>query len=592
MKRILLLLLSGIISISQAQKLTIQELGRYTDGRDAACEISTYHAASKQVFTTNAASGKIDRIDLSNPNQPELASSIDISAYGGGVNSVVMVPGGYLAAAIEADVKQENGKIVFFNSSGNYVTQITVGALPDMVTVTEDGKKILVANEGEPNDEYTVDAPGSVSIIDISNGIEGLTDSDVTNLTFENAPSYIAGSLRKPGTPYAIDLEPEYIACNKASTLAAVICQESNVFVFVDLTNNSIVNYKGLGFKDHSLPGNGFDASNKDDAINIQNWNVKGVYQPDAIASYTVNSKTYFLSANEGDGRDYDGYSSEIRIKDLTIDENNYTSDDLSDDKLGRLKSFTPDVIGDSDNDGKTESIYSYGARSFSIWDSTGNLVWDSGDDFEQYIAANHSSFFNCDDGLADEKDGRSDDKGPEPEAITVGEIGNKYFAFIGLERQGGIMIYDITNPNQPVFENYIHTLQSDGTMIDIAPEGLLFISAEESHTGKNMLIVSNEVSGTTTFYEVNETIISVNETAASSFSFFPNPAQDVLTIKTNNGGKALVQNATTGQTVRTFTLNDTTETINIKTLEAGTYVLTIIDAKNDARQSTLFVKK
>ncbi len=592
MKRFLLLLISGITTISNAQKLTINELGRYTDGREAACEISTYHAESKQVFTTNAASGNIDRVDITDPSRPQLVSTIDISPYGGGVNSVVMLPSGYLAAAIEAVTKQDNGKIVFFNSSGAYVSDVTVGALPDMVTVTKDGKKVLVANEGEPNDEYTVDAPGSVSIIDISNGIENISNNDVTNLTFENAPTSIAGSLQKPGTTYAIDLEPEYIACNDASTLAAVVCQESNVFIFIDLTSNSIISYKGLGFKDHSLEGNGFDASNKDNAINIQNWNIKGVYQPDAIAAYTVNNTTYFLSANEGDGRDYDGYSSETRIKDLTVDDNAYSSDLLSDENLGRLKTFTSDVIGDANNDGKTESIYSYGARSFSIWDTSGNLVWDSGDDFEQYIADNHPDFFNCDDGLSEEKDGRSDDKGPEPEAITVGKIGLRSYAFIGLERQGGIMVYDITNPNKPEFENYIHTLQTNGTMIDIAPEGLLFVPAQESHTGENMLIVSNEVSGTTTFYGVEETANTINDKTASTFTLFPNPAHDALTIESNNGGKALIQNASTGQTIKEFSLSSNSETIDIKTLEMGMYLLTIIDAKNDARQSTLFVKK
>lgn len=592
MKRVLLFLISGFATMTYAQKLNVVELGRYTDGRDAACEISTYDATSKQVFTTNAASGNIDRVDITDPTNPQLISSINISTYGGGVNSVVSIPGGYVAAAIEANVKQDNGKIVFFSTDGTFVSEVTVGALPDMVTVSKDGNKVLVANEGEPNDDYTVDAPGSISIIDISNGVENVTNSNVTNLTFENAPANIPGSLQKPGTTYAIDLEPEYIACNDASTLAAVVCQESNVFIFIDLTNNTIINYKGLGFKDHSLAGNGFDASNKDAGINIQNWNVKGVYQPDAIASYTTNNTTYFLSANEGDGRDYDGYSSETRIKDLTVDEAVYAPELLEDEMLGRLKTFTADVIGDANLDGKIEDIYSYGARSFSIWDENGNLVWDSGDDFEQYIANNHPTFFNCDDGLAEEMDGRSDDKGPEPEAITVGKVGASTFAFIGLERQGGIMVYDITNPTAPVFETYIHTIQNDGTMIDIAPEGLVFVPASESHTGKNLLIVSNEVSGTTTFYEINDAVTSIKEAAKGDLYIFPNPATHNIRIKTANGGFLVLRNAATGSIVKTQNLPTNDETLNIESLSAGSYIISIINDVTGEKYNTTFIKK
>ena len=274
------------------------------------------------------------------------------------------------------------------------------------------------------------------------------------------------------------------------------------------------------------MPGNGFDASNQDNGINIQNWPVKGAYQPDAIDYYSVNNTSYLVTANEGDARDYDGYSAEVRMDDLTFDPTAFPNAATlqTNDNLGRLKTFTEDVIGDTDGDGDVDELYAYGARSFSIWDQDGNLVWDSGDDFEQYIAANHPTFFNCNDGLASEMDDRSDDKGPEPEAVTVGQIGNSYYAFIGLERQGGVMVYDVTDPTTPSFVNFIQTYDTtSGTMTDIAPEGLVFVPADESHNGENLLIVSSEVSGTVAIYELQDCISSTVVTDSSCNSYLWN---------------------------------------------------------------------
>ena len=365
--------------------------------------------------------------------------------------------------------------------------------------------------------------------------------------------------------------------------MAAVICQEANVLIFVDLDNDEILSYKGLGFKDYSLAGNAFDASNRDDAINIQNWDVKGVYQPDAIASYTVGGETFFISANEGDGRDYDGYSSEVRIKDLTLDSMVFPDYAMlqEDENLGRLKSFTPDVIGDPDNDGEIEELYSYGARSFTIWDDEGNLVWDSGNDIENYIKDNHPDFFNCDDGIADEKDERSDDKGPEPEAATIGEIAGHYYAFIGLERQGGVMVYDITDPNAPVFETYINSIDSDTTLIDIPPEGLVFVPAANSPDGENLLIVSNEVSGTTTIYGIQSDLVSAKDISfqESSVSVFPNPTSDKIQIKIDHFDferTTYTMTNSIGSHVKNGLLTNAIQELDLSSLANGVYYLTV----------------
>lgn len=584
MKKLLLsaTLLSSVLGYSQS--ITITEIGRHNDSRDGACEISTYDFGSKKIFVTNAASDSIDIIDVSFPSSPVKVGGINVLTYGGGVNSVVTLNNGYFAAAIQAPVKQDTGFVVFFDTAGNFVSSVKVGALPDMITATKDGNKLLVANEGEPSDDYLTDPIGSIGIIDISGGISGLSQTDVTLLFFDNAPTSIPGSIKKPGTTFSVDLEPEYIATNESSTKAAVVCQESNVFILLDLVNDTILSYKGLGFKDHSIVGNGMDVSNRDGKIQINNWPVKGIYQPDAISSFTVNGETYWISANEGDGRDYSGYSSEVRIKDLTLDPTAFPTANIlqNDTNLGRLKTFTPDMVGDIDNDGDVDELYSYGARSFSIWDSVGNLVWDSQDEIEQYMKANHASFFNCDDGLASDQDSRSDDKGPEPEAITVGVMNNTTYAFIGLERQGGILVYDISNPLSPVFNQYVHTMDTNsGEMIDIAPEGLVFVSPTESHTGKAMLIVSNEVSGTTTIYEIEvATNVSLTETKEIDFSVFPNPTSAYISYEGSFVPSLIKVMDAKGNILRIE--RNTVNTISLEGLNSGIYFLQFIGKKNE----------
>lgn len=578
-----LTMLCGALA-SQAQNISVTELGRYTDGREGACEITAYNAATKRIFITNAATDSIDIVDINDPAMPVALGGVDVTLYGGGINSIADLNNGYFAAAIEDTVKQDSGKIVFFNTNGTYVSHVKVGALPDMITMTKDGNKVLVANEGEPDADYVVDPEGSVSIIDISGGVTNLTQAHVTHINFTNAPTTIPGALKKPNTTWAVDLEPEYITTNSTSTIAAVVCQENNAVILIDLVNNSVLAYKGLGFKDHSLAGNGFDASNEDNGINIQNWNVKGAYQPDAITSFEIGGNTYFATANEGDARDYDGYSSEVRIKDLTLDPTAFPNAATlqSDAELGRLKTFTADMIGDTDGDGDVDELYSYGARSFSIWDATGSLVWDSGDAFEKYIEANHAAFFNCNDGKASKSDSRSDDKGPEPEAVTIGQIGTKTFAFIGLERQGGIMIYDVSVPTAPVFETFIHSFNTTtGVMTDIAPEGLVFVPASESHTNTNLLIASHEVSGTTTIYQINDLFSNINVVDGKNMDvrLYPNPTNDIINVEvTNNTTIDLTYTVTNmvGQVVLTGILNRSVASLNLVELPKGVYNLSL----------------
>jgi hypothetical protein len=478
---------------------------------DGAAEIGTFDPTTDRLFVVNGANAAIDVLDLSDPNNISLLFSIDISAYGDNVNSVAY-NNGYIAAAVQADPKTYNGSAVFFDTNGTFVSQVTVGALPDMLTFTPDGSKLVVANEGEPNDDVTVDPEGSVSIVDLTGGIAGLSNGDVTTADFTAFNgAMLDPSIRifTPGNTVAQDLEPEYIAVSNDSSLAWVICQENNALAVVDLNAGTVSQLIGLGFKDHSLAANAIDASNRDDAINITTWPVFGMYQPDALAVFMNNGTPYLVTANEGDSRDYDGFSEEERVKDLTLDPTVFPDAATLqlDENLGRLNITT--TLGDTDNDGDYDELYSYGARSFSIWNGlTGDLVYDSGDDLEQLMATLFPADFNSNNDENDSFDARSDDKGPEPEGVVVGLIADQYYAFIGLERIGGVAMYDLSNPTSPVLIDYINNRDfsgdaAAGTAGDLGPEGLTFIPASESPNLKPMLVVMNEVSGTTTAFEI-----------------------------------------------------------------------------------------
>lgn len=461
---------------------------------EGGAEISAFDADTANLFVTTG--DTIEIFNLNTPSTPAFVSSIDLTNptniggfISGGVNSVAF-SNGILAAAIEADTAQDSGIVAFFDAQGDFQIKFEVGALPDMVTFTPDGGKVLVANEGEPSDEYDVDPEGSVSIIDVAN-------STVNTVGFGGVPIDSDVRIFGPGATPEQDLEPEYIAVSEDGATAYVAIQENNALGILDLETETFTAVKSLGFKDHSLEGNGFDASNEDDGINIQTHPVLGIYQPDAIATYTADGETYVVTANEGDARDYDGFSEEVRVEDLVLDPTAYpNADELQkEENLGRLKTTT--TLGDTDGDGDVDQIYSYGARSFSIFDSEGNLVFDSGDDFEQIIAANFPEFFNINDGDPEEFDERSDDKGPEPEGVTIGEFDGRTLAFIGLERSGGVMVYDITNPTAPSFITYEPSFSED-----ISPEGLIYIDREDSPNGEPLLVLTNEESETISVYQ------------------------------------------------------------------------------------------
>lgn len=465
---------------------SFKEIGSLAIGGTGAAEISAYDEVGKKLFTVNNSNtNQIDVIDLSDPTSPKKLAVIDLSVYNGASNSVAVYDG-KLAVALESTVnKQGNGKVVVFKTSDyTLIKEITVGALPDMITFSPDGKFIMTANEGEPNADYSVDPDGTISIIDVNN------NDAVTTLNFSGFENQLTAlkakgfRISKKAKSFAADIEPEYVTISEDSKTAWITLQENNGVAKVDLTSKTITALFGLGYKDFNSVENGIDVSDRDNAIAFIPWKLKGLFMPDAIASYMVNGTTYFVTANEGDAREYGTYSDVARLKPLSLDPTAFPDAVTlkTDSKMGRLNLVSTE--GDTDNDGDLDELISFGARSFTIWNgNTGALVFDSKNDLDK-----RSQDFGTYD------DARSDDKGSEPEAVVVAKMGNKNILFVGLERTDTVMVYDITNPAAPQF------LQSFKT--GDAPEGLLFIPAAKSPTKRSLLVVSSEGDGVVKFFQ------------------------------------------------------------------------------------------
>jgi 2',3'-cyclic-nucleotide 2'-phosphodiesterase/3'-nucleotidase/5'-nucleotidase len=432
------------------------------------------------------------------------------------VNSVA-VANGIVAVAVGVTPRTDPGQVYLFQEGTlDLLNVVTVGANPDNIRFTPDGTKLLVANEGEPNSYNqadSVDPEGSISVIDLSGGVAGATVATAGFGAFNGqADALRADGVRifGPNATVAQDLEPEYIAISDDGTTAYVTLQENNALAIVDIATATVTDIVALGFKGHDVAGQGLDASDRDGpgnaaAINIATWPILGMYQPDAITSFSFNGTTYLATANEGDARDYTGFAEEVRISGLDLDNTVFPNEAAIKDPDGAGRLQVTNTLGDTDGDGDYDALYAFGARSFSIWSTDGTLVWDSGDAIERAIAVLDPDWTEPSDaergrvqGLGD--DTRSDNKGPEPEHIEFGTIGGDLYAFVGLERANGIMLFRLDESGAlPDFE-YQGVLHTQG---DIGPEVFTVIDAADSESGNTEVLVANEVSGTTTLYEI-----------------------------------------------------------------------------------------
>ena len=500
-------------------ELNLGLLSSYSNGVSGtnSAEIVTFDPSVDRLYIANSIAGKLDIVNFSNPSAPVAITSISLANYGG-INSVV-AHDSIIACAIEAVHAQNNGKVVFFDYNGNYINQVEVGAMPDMITFNKNYTKILTANEGEPDAAYTNDPVGSVSIIDLTPGYAALTNSNVTNVGF-TAYNGQETALRAQGirvfstsASVAQDFEPEYIAVSEDNSKAYVTLQENNALVTIDLATNTIVSLNALGYSSYNgASGNAMDASDQNGAVLITgNLPIKGAYMPDAMTYKTINGQGLLFTANEGDSREFGSVIDANRISSATFNSLDATAfpdqSILRNNKfLGRLSALK--YSGDTDGDGDYDELHVMGGRSYSIWNAqTGALVYDSKDLIEQ-ITANHPTFgaiFNASNatGVPASKN-RSDDKGPEPEGVAVSTINGSTYAFVSLERIGGVMMFNVDNPSSPVFVGYANNRSTTVSGPDLGAEGIIIIPESDSPNGKTLVILANEVSSTLSIYQVN----------------------------------------------------------------------------------------
>lgn len=532
---------------------------------EGAAEIVQYNAASQSIYAINSAAAipTVEIISIAGLSSSELANPLntgnltstplvlETSVNGKtltGANSIA-ISGDLMAVAMEVDEVGVRGEVLFYNGIDSgapaFIDSVEAGFLPDMVTFTPNGGQVLVANEGEPNGDYSIDPEGSISIIDIL--ASGLPEQNADEVTF-TAFNGSQAELEAQGVVFpnpdgrtingnvvsvsvAQDLEPEYITTD--NNTAYVALQENNALAVIDLSDNS-VEVMGMGFKDWSELS--FDGTEDGTVSFDQYQDLVSMYQPDTIGQFEYSGATFIVTANEGDSREYffdsadeasclaaggldfdedDGclsFTDEAQGRNLTfapgsnletIAGGDPEDSDFTANPLGRLQ--VSSVAGDPDGDGVTDTLVSFGARSFTIFDTNGLVVFDSGDDFERITASIHGDEFNNDN---DENSGdsRSANRGPEPEALAVGAVGNRTFAFVGAERMSGIFVYDVTNPFNVQFVDYVinrDTTEGATPQGDLAPEGMTFVTAQDSPTSNALLIVGNEVSGTVSVWEV-----------------------------------------------------------------------------------------
>lgn len=568
-------------------RLSLTLAGTHETGQfdESAAEITSFDPVTQRIFVVNAQKGAIDILDASNPAEPTYVETLSTAGAelsdgtvlpeGATVNSV-HVHGDWIAVAVEAPDKVDPGWALFYSTAGELLGGVEVGSLPDAITVTPDGTKAVVANEGEPADDFTSDPEGSVSVIDITDPAE-VTQDDVRTARFT---AYDEGTELPEGVRVfgpdvevpegheaagrvARNLEPEFSAISDDSGFAYVSLQEANAIATIDLETAEVADLWSIPLKDWSAEGNLLDTSNRDGedgegAINLRNAPVFGLAMPDGVDTYTVGDQQLIVTANEGDAREWGDYVESVRIAedDYPMCEDAFggaegVAELKEEANLGRLNAS----IGSGMREGADcfEQIEVFGSRSFSILSTDGEVVFDSGGMIEQTIVdlieagELPEEAFNATNDETPSFDNRSDDKGPEPEYVTIGEVGPHTFAFVGLERIGGVMTFDVTDPQDVRFVDYVNNrnwdVEVDGEYVegmgDLGAEGVEFVAAEDSPSGTPLVIVGNEVSGSTTVFDV--TLSGVDrvagddryETAVELSQQFPSAAADTVFVTT-----------------------------------------------------------
>jgi len=517
-------------------------LARYDAGGPTAAEIVAWNPANQTAYVINGRDRTVDLVPLGGVAQGTLSASRKLNLVDaanqagvafGDVTSVAVAPDGSLVAvAVQAVDYTKNGCVLFLTPGGEVVAALEAGVQPDMVCFTPDGKLVLVANEGEPRGgTLAVDPPGSVSLF----AVEGGAPKPIKTLGFEGLDG---AQLRKAGVVVqtkrdaqgrvtsvldpAVDLEPEYIALGSDGASAWVSLQEANAVAKINFKTSQLEWVRALPTKDYTLAGNELDVR-EDKKAELRSEPLAGLLMPDAIASYTVGAKTYLVTANEGDGREWpllaNGeadeanpgfYKNEVKASKVKASQVAPTLPQAQKDFLALARekdSVLASVVLHAEKSRNDEGLYDrlsvFGGRSFSILDAeTLELVFDSGSQFEQLTAQRFPQAFNASNDNV-KVDSRSPKKGPEPEGIEVARVGSRFYAFVGLERQGGVAVFDVTNPRSATLVAYETSRDFSAALAgDSGPEGLEWVPATTSPTGRGLVLVANETSGTLAVFE------------------------------------------------------------------------------------------
>ena len=533
--------------------LNLTQIARYSAGQynvdGGVMEIVAYNQATGWAYAINGQSGKLAAIPLAGltagAHVEELTGTeIDVKAlveaedgtfqYGDMTSVAISPDSTTLAAALQAQDSNDAGRVALFTceEDGSLTLEALVetGAQPDMVTFAGDGV-VLTADEGEPREGYgenIADPKGSVTVVDVES--QESTVVDFTAFDSQRDQLAEAGIVLKKGSTPSVDLEPEYIAVSGGK--AYVTLQENNAIAVLDIDSQTFDGVYSAGFEDHSTTA--IDLDKKDDAYDPQTYeSLLGIRMPDGIAAFTVEGTTYLVTANEGDAREW-GDEDQGTF---------YISEDERDFSEEGVTSPTGGITGEGSGlEGKVvffktedfdgldpEKDYVFGGRSFTVFQATENgleEVFTSGDDFEALTAQYVPDYFNSsnDNAVLDDRSGK---KGPEAESVTVGTVDGKTYAFVALERTGGVMVYDVTDPEAITFVNYVNT-RDFGTTVegsqeyedgeldkwvtggDVAPEGLLFLDAASSPNGEPLLLAACEVSGTVAVYQLGSEDLTV----------------------------------------------------------------------------------
>ena len=574
-------------------QLFLNLLGSFSNGTAGinAAEIVAHDPSTQRLYIANSIGTKLDIVNFSNPSAPVIISSINISSYGN-INSVA-VKDSIVAMAIENGTNpQDSGKIVFLNYNGTFIKQVKVGAMPDMITFNHAGTKVITVCEGEPNTSYTLDPDGCICSVNISGGVANVTQANVAFITFTSFNGQEA-LLRAqgiriygPGATTSKDFEPEYITISDDDQTGWVTLQENNAFAVINLQTNTVTQLIPLGYKNYANGGNAMDASNLTAGINLSQFPVYGMYQPDALSHFVVGGTPYLITANEGDSRSYSAFNEESRVATLPLDATvfpyaAYIKNNLF---LGRLTATNK--LGDTDNDGDFDQIYSLGGRSFSIWNgTTGSLVYDSGDDIERITSTHsvHSTIFNASNSTSPAPKDRSDDKGPEPEGTTTASINGEQYSFIGLERIGGVMIYNVSNPALPSYTGYYNNRSFATNGPDRGTEGIIYIADSLSPNGNALIILANEISSTLTIYQI-ETCAQRSGITITPTTPLPVCAGNTIALTGTNVANTTYQWYMNGSPIANQTSTSYTAT------SSGNYQLMITNSTNACSGKTDFV--